>query len=346
MPDVQQRRVLDLPWRTLFKLLAAAALIWVFLRLSQVILLILVSAILAVALEPLVRWLQQRRLSRTAAVLIVCLSLIALVAGFFVVTWNSLAQQAQTIGAQLAALHDGLAASLPSWLGVFDVQDGTSALQSYALRIARSAASATTYIVLGFVVTIYLLLDGARTYRWLLAFVPARLRPRADQTAIECREVITGYFVGNVITSAIAAACTYVALVLLDVPAALLLALLAGLSDFVPVLGFIASAIPAVLLAMTVSTTTAVIVVLFYIAYNTVENYLISPWAYGNRMRMSDLAIILAFAAGAELAGVIGALIALPIAAMYPPIERIWLRGKLPDETVQEHRLLDGRQAG
>lgn len=78
------------------------------------------------------------------------------------------------------------------------------------------------------------------------------------------------------------------------------------------------------------------LVIVFYIAYNTVENYLITPWAYGDRMKLSDLAVILALAAGAQLGGVIGALLALPIAAIYPTIERIWLRERLPEETVRE----------
>jgi predicted PurR-regulated permease PerM len=135
-------------------------------------------------------------------------------------------------------------------------------------------------------------------------------------------------------------------LTLLKVPAALLLALLAGLSDFVPVIGFIVSSIPAILLSVTVSTTTALIVVAFYIAYNTVEQYLLSPWAYGNRLKLSNVAVILAFAVGAQVAGIIGALIALPIAALYPPIERIWLRTKLGDEVVEEHRAIESEAAG
>ena len=77
--------------------------------------------------------------------------------------------------------------------------------------------------------------------------------------------MIFGYVIGNEITSAIAFAATFVALWFLEVPAALLLALLAGLSDFVPAIGFVLSAIPAVVLGATVSTTTALLVVGFYV---------------------------------------------------------------------------------
>ena len=83
--------------------------------------------------------------------------------------------------------------------------------------------------------------------------------------------MIFGYVAGNFITSVIATVATLIVLSALKVPAALLLALLAGISDFVPVVGFVLTAIPTVLMALTVSTTTALIVAVFYIAYNMVE---------------------------------------------------------------------------
>ena len=76
------------------------------------------------------------------------------------------------------------------------------------------------------------------------------------------------------------------------------------------------------------------------------ENYVIAPWAYGDRLRLSNLAVILAFAIGAAVAGVIGALIALPVAAVYPAIEQIWLRDALADDTVAVHRAIEHRKAG
>jgi predicted PurR-regulated permease PerM len=153
--------------------------------------------------------------------------------------------------------------------------------------------------------------------------------------------VIFGYVTGNAITSVLASASTLVLLSILKVPAALLLALIAGVADFIPVIGFPLSAVPAILLALTVSPNTALLVVAFYVAYHAVENYLLSPWAYGDRMKLSNLAVILAFVVGAQVAGVIGALIALPLAALYPPIERIWLRDQLGDEVIEEHQALE-----
>ena len=131
---------------------------------------------------------------------------------------------------------------------------------------------------------------------------------------------------------------------LLHVPAALLLALITAVFDLLPVIGIFMSAIPAILLGLTVSTWVGVGVALFHAAYNIVENYYITPKVYGRELRLSDLAVILALAIGGALAGVIGALVFLPIVALYPAVERIWLRDAIPPETVQDHRRIENTE--
>jgi len=174
---------------------------------------------------------------------------------------------------------------------------------------------------------------------------PSRHHERFDATAEDVRREVSAYVAGNLATSAFATVFVLVTLTLLQVPAALVLALLAGVFDFVPVLGFALSAAPAVLLALTKSTTTALVVVALYITYHFVENYFIAPKVYGNRLKLSDVAVLVAFAAGAQLAGVIGALIALPIAAAYPAVERLWLAPYLARSTVREHERVEGEDS-
>jgi predicted PurR-regulated permease PerM len=345
---VRQRVVLELPWRTILKILAAAALVWCLLQLAQTIVVIVVAVLLAVTLEPAVRWLEGRRLPRATAAIAVSLALLVLVSAFLWMTWSSVVAQSEQVAKSFVALWQQVSPRLPSPLRSAVSEGGSAwtAAGSYAVSVVESVSAAVAILILAYVLAIYLLLDGRRVRAWVLAFVPARHRLRAERTVDEGRDVIAGYMAGNLLTSVIATVVTLVALSILGVPAALFLALLAGLSDFVPVVGFVVSAIPALVLALTVSQKTALLVVVFYIAYNTVENYLLSPWAYGSRMRLSDVAVILAFAVGAELAGVIGALIALPVAALYPTVEKIWLREQLPDETVQEHRELEKTREG
>jgi predicted PurR-regulated permease PerM len=216
-----------------------------------------------------------------------------------------------------------------------------SALASYGAAVASSAFRALALVVVGMIVTVYLLVEWKATLEWLIAFVPQAHRAKVRRTLVEARKIVFAYVAGNVLTSIFAASFVFAALMLLNVPAALLLALVAGVCDFVPVLGFILSAAPAAMLAATVSVSTAVIVIGLYVMYHFIENYFIGPKVYGHELRLSNLAVLIAFAVGAELAGVIGALLALPIAATYPAVERIWLREKLEPDTVEKHRRLE-----
>src|SRR5262245_5200448 len=331
-----------IPWKTILKVLAAAVLVWLWLQLYQIVLLIVVAVLLAVTLNPAVDWLERHHCPRWLGAFAVSLTLLGVVIGFLWMTWSTLTVQAGEVMANLNDFEQQLIPRVPRWLrnSIKPPTNGdvSSYLAPYALAIAQSTTNALTYGLLGFVLMIYLLMEARETRDWLLAFVSKEKRPKAERTLAECERVIFAYAAGNSLTSLIAFAVTLPVLWWLHVPAAMLLALMAGLSDFVPVIGFIVSSIPAVLLATTVSPSTAILVVAAYIAYNTIESYFLTPWAYGHRLRLSNVAIILAFAIGAEVAGVIGALVALPVAAIYPTIERIWLREQVGEETVREHR--------
>jgi predicted PurR-regulated permease PerM len=183
----------------------------------------------------------------------------------------------------------------------------------------------------------YLLMEARPTYLWVRGFVPHRYHARFDATASDACAAAHGFIVGNLVTSVCAGIYFFVWLAILEVPAALLLAVLAFFCDFIPVVGFLLSCLPAAAMAATRSVPVMLTVIVLYLAYHFIENYLIGPKVYGDRLRLSNVAILLAFAVGAEMGGVIGAVLALPLAAMYPTIERYWLRGQLGDEVIAEH---------
>jgi predicted PurR-regulated permease PerM len=337
----EERLVLDLAWRTILRVLLAAALVWLLITLREVVLVFMTAAVLALAIEPLVRWLGRHGLARGAAVAVVSVAIIAIVGGFLYVAWESLLAQAQLTSSRLWASGQDLARQFPALQRLVEgTASGMSGAMDGGLALSRTVVRAAFVLVLGFILTVYLLLDGERTYRWVRTFVPERHRRKVDATAREAQRAVAGYVAGNVATSIFAAAFTGIVLTVLHVPAALMLALLAGLFDFVPVLGFICSAVPAVLLALTRSSATALAVLALYAGYHLVENYVIAPKVYGNRLRLSDTAVLLAFAAGAELGGVIGALLALPVAAVYPCVEQIWLSHRFAG-VVREHQRLE-----
>ena len=336
------RRV-DVTFATFFRLLAVVALAWIWLRLWTWFLLFVVAAFLAVALDPVVAWLDARRIRRPFGSFLVVLVLAGAVGALVYFGSTSLKDEAGMLGARMQSAQQRLEGRMPPFVKGMLPSDGSggSPISGYATRLGRALLSGVISVGIGLIITVYLLLDGRRTYEWLVAFAPRARRPRIHRSADAARQAIFGYARGNVATSVIATIFTYIVLLLLKVPGAMLLALLAGILNFIPVVGMILSIVPAFLLALTVSPSTALAVAGIYLAYNAVENYYIQPRVYGHAMRLSSLAVLAAFAVGAELAGVVGALIALPIAAMYPPLEKIWLRERLDADAVADHERIE-----
>jgi predicted PurR-regulated permease PerM len=331
----------DISSRSFVRALVAIALVWVWLRLWRWVLVFLVAVFLAIALDPVVRRLEARGLARKYAAPLVALVLTALLAGFFAISGASLAQEARLLGGRVGEFQQQVLARIPADMRQAGASIAPSS-QSLA-NAARAFAGGLAGLVVALILTLYLLLDGRRTFEWLLAFVPMSARSRAEETARGAHEAIYAYVRGNVITSTLAAIATWIFLAALQVPAALLLALLAGILDFVPVIGFFLSAAPAVLLGFAVSPTVGISVAVFYVLYNAVENYYIQPKVYGRELRLSDLAVIAAFLVGAELGGVLGAIVALPLAAVYPTIERVWLNRREDLALPQEHQRIESQ---
>lgn len=126
-------------------------------------------------------------------------------------------------------------------------------------------------------------------------------------------------------------------LAILGVPASLVLAVLAGIFDILPMLGFFLFMVPAVAIALTVSPGTALALFGAYTAYHLIENYIIVPKVYGNRLRLSDLVVLVSVLAGGILAGITGAILILPLVAIYPAVERIWLVEYIGRKVVAKH---------
>jgi predicted PurR-regulated permease PerM len=341
-PAMRRMRI-DITGSAIIKVLAAIVVAWLWLRLWQWVLLMVVAAFLAVGLDPFVSWLDARGVRRRYGAPLVVLAIALMLVAFVYFASTSLIEQGQLLATRIEEFQRDVSRRIPARLMEMLPGSGEAGppLGTYVASFGRAVMSGLLSIGAALILTVYFLLDGRRTYKWLVAFARPETRPRVHQTAVEARKAVIGYVRGNVATSVICAICTYIVLVLLKVPAAFLLALLAGLFDFIPVIGFFIAAIPSVLLALMVSPLVAVAVAAFNLLYNAVENYYIAPKVYGSEMQLSSLAVILSFAVGAELGGVVGALIALPLAAMYPAVESIWLAKRLGTETVIDHRRIE-----
>jgi predicted PurR-regulated permease PerM len=334
-------RHIDISFATFLRALAIVAIAWIWWQLWQWVLVFVLAVFMAVALDPPVQWLEAHGVRRRYGAPLVALLIVLLVSGFIGLSAASLTQDARVLGSRLHEFRETVMSRVPGEMlqAASSLAPSPASLTSAALGLVGGLASIGVALVL----TVYFLLDGRRTFHWLVAFVPARARGRALETAECARQVIAAYIRGNIITSLLAAVFTWVALAAMQVPGALLLALLAGILDVVPIVGFFVSAAPAFLLGLTVSPTVASGVMLFYVVYNMVENYYIQPKIYGREMPLSDLAVITAFLVGGTLGGVMGALIALPVAAAYPAVERIWFDRPGTTDTADEHQRIQAQ---
>jgi predicted PurR-regulated permease PerM len=190
------------------------------------------------------------------------------------------------------------------------------------------------------VLTLYLLLDGKSLYAWLLAFVPRTHREKVATTMDEVSDVVHAYVSGQLLVAVLFALFTAGLLTILGVPAAVPLAVIAGLCDVIPVVGILVATVPAVLLALAVAPGTALVVAIAYLGYHLLETYFLLPRIYGNKLKISTLSVLLALIVGARLQGIIGAVLVLPLVAAYPIIERHWLGGLLNARVLTDHKAL------
>jgi len=163
MPEHTRRTTIDVPWVTLFKLIAVLALVWLWLQLYPILLVVLVATLIAVTLAPIVSWLERRGLPRWSGASLVSVVLLALIGGFLWLTWSSLNDQAQFVTQRMSEIEKQLTSTMPPWAREIVNNSGndvSSYVGPYALRFARSAVAALVVSVLGFILTIYLLIEG------------------------------------------------------------------------------------------------------------------------------------------------------------------------------------------
>ena len=351
------RQDLHLPMITILKVVGSGLGLWAVLLLWPAFLLFLLSVVLAVTLHPTILWMEGRRMPRSLGVVVVAALVVALVVMFFAFLLPPLTTQMTHLAQDLPDLRTRVSSRIPAEYPaiqglVRELFEWSSSFKPAAI-LERSFAwgqSAVSGVVTGLivlVVTLYLLLDGKSLYAWLLAFVPRTYREKLATTMDEVSDVVHAYVRGQLLAASLFAVFTAALLTILGVPAAAPLAVIAGVCDIIPVLGILLAIVPAVLLAITVSPTTAFVVLVAYLAYHLFETYFLLPRIYGSKLRISTLSVLLALIVGGRLQGIIGAVLVLPVVAAYPIIERHWLGGYLQPRVLTDHQALaDAAETG
>lgn len=315
------------------QVLALVALAWVVVTAATTVPLVtiplMIALILASAMAPVVRWLAGHGWPRALAVLSSFLVILAVWATVVGVIVTMVRQQAQALATRAEAgvvkLQEFLTAGpvpisreqLSAAQGEVQKFLSGGALGADALTGLRTAGEIAAGTVLTAVILFFFLKDGERIRNFLIGFLPEPRRGTAHLAAERSIAVLGGYVHGTLIIAAIDAVIVLAGLLILRVPLAAPLAAVVFLGGFVPIIGATAAGSLAVLVALVENgPIPALVVMIILVVANQFEHHILQPVFMGRVLRIHGLVIILALAAGATLAGVIGALLAVPVAAV------------------------------
>jgi predicted PurR-regulated permease PerM len=335
---------------------------WLVLQLAyatrQVLTWIVIAAFFAVALHPAVTWVERRVswVRRWLATLLVYLVATAVIGGLVAVFVVPLVRE----GTQFADKLPQLVADVRAGRGPIGglavrfhvlnyIQTHSEQLRGYVsglgattLTALRTAITGVAGVLTIFVLSYLMVLEAPKLTHGFLALFDERRARRIARVSHDCAKTVTGYITGNLLISLICGVLTYAVLAILGVPFAALIALFVGVADLIPLVGATLGAIVGVVAAFTQSVTAGIIVIVFFVVYQQLENHLLQPLIFARTVQLNPLTVLLAVLLFAQLAGILGALLAIPVAGVIQIIARdIWdtRRGRLkPEPTVGEER--------
>jgi predicted PurR-regulated permease PerM len=332
-PEPAPRRI---PAREIFRyaLTAALAGLAVFLLVVAVYALrgllvkVVVAAFIAVSLDPVVRWLVAHKIKRSRAVALIVTTVTLLLAGLGYATIPALVGQASQLGndfpgylqhlrersPSLARLEDrfNLRPKIASW-----AERAPSYLGHEAVTVGTRFFGALVTTLLVVVLAIYFMADLPRIRRSIVRLFPKRYRPRVTYVTIVMVDKVGAYMIGNVAISLIAGVSAFIIMLILGVPFALPLAVAVAITDLIPLVGATIGAAVCVLVAFATTDLwpNTIVLLAFFLIYQQFENYFIQPRVMRNAVDLPSVDVLMAALIGASVLGLIGALIAIPVAA-------------------------------
>ncbi|MGA7055276.1 MAG: AI-2E family transporter [Mycobacterium sp.] len=311
--------------------------------LSSVLVLIGVAFFLALGLEPAASWFVNRKLPRWAATTLVFVLFLALMGAFVAAAIPPLVEQATELIKQAphylqqAQDHSSAIGRLNDRFHlqqrISDTVNGSGGSVVNDVVSAGSAvfgAVADSLVVI--VLTVYFLVDMPRIRTNLYRMVPHTRRPRAILIGDEVFAKVGAYVLGNVLISVIAGGATFIWLLAFNVPYPLLLGIFVALFDLVPVVGSTIAGVVVAAVALTVSLPVCIATTVFFVVFRLLEDYLLVPRIIGRVVKVPALITVVAVLIGGALLGIVGALVAIPVAAallllteevLYPRLDEV-----------------------
>jgi predicted PurR-regulated permease PerM len=335
-------RVVDLRPRTILRVLLIVLLVAIVLEVvwisRHVLSWVVIALFLALALDPLVGFIERRTgLARGPAIGVAYLLVLIVVVG---VGWTFVPKLVDEVNGFVDALpgyvHDlthgrGRLGFLERRYQIVEkvreqVQNGGAArvlgLSGAALSITKSIISIVAATVTIVFLTFFMLLEGRDWVERAYSLLPESSRPRWRRVGHDIYRTVGGYVTGNILISLIAGASITVVLLIMGVPYAVALGLLVAVLDLIPLAGATVAGVIVCLVAFLHTIPAGIVVLVFFVVYQQLENHFLQPVIYGRTVQLSPLAVLVSVLVGAELAGILGALAAIPVAGSIQVIVR------------------------
>ena len=339
-------RYVSFPARTVFTVfaivLSVAAVLEVLWISRHVLSWIFISLFLAMALNPAVEWLQRHHVHRRGlAVGVTYLGVaiaVALLGYSFVPT---LVHQVNHFVDKLPDYVDDLTSGRGR-LGFLETKyhvvekvreqvhkGGASrilGLSGTALAVTKGVINIVVGTITIVFLTFFMLLEGPRWVERVYGLLPYESQPRWRKVGHDIYRTVGGYVTGNLLISLIAGISSTLVLLIMGVPYAVALGLIVAFLDLIPLAGATLAAIIVAAVAFLHSIVAGIVVIVFFVVYQQIENHLLQPIVYGRTVQLSPLAVLVSVLIGAELAGILGALAAIPVAGAIQVVVVDWNR--------------------
>ncbi|MDX6302696.1 MAG: hypothetical protein QOF53_3910 [Nocardioidaceae bacterium] len=326
---------------TIGMVLATVLLLLMLRDVARVLVWMVVAAFFAVALYPVVGWVERRITGgrRSLATLLVFVLVLVVLGGLITAFAVPLAREGTDFAGQLPKLVDDARAgrgpvgnflektNALSYISTHQdrIKSFASGLTTPAAGVLQGVATGVAGIVTIFVLAYLMVLEGPKVVDGFLHLLHEETRPRVRAVSADCARSITGYLSGNLLISVICGVLTYIALLAMGVPFAGLISLFVALADLIPLVGATLGAIVAVVAAAIHSIPALIVVAVFFVVYQQLENHLLQPLILSRTVKLNPLTVLISILIAVELAGVLGAFLAIPVAGMIQVIARdLW----------------------
>ncbi len=326
--NINERPInINISTKTIIKIIVVFLLLYFAYLIRDILIILFISLVLASAFDPWVDWLNKRKIPRSLGILLIYFILLAVISAAVYLIIPPIAQQVGDLANNFPGYLEKIISTFSSFKqysveqGLLDnIKNSLGGLSTNLEKAASSVFTTVTGIFGGIfsfflilVLTFYMTVEESAMKKLVWSIAPAKHQPYLLQLINRMQNKMGLWLRGQLIVSLAVAVLVYVGLTILGVKYALVLALIAGITEFIPYLGPIIGAIPGVFLAFGQSPTLALFTIIIYIIVQLVENNILVPKIMQKTVGLNPIVSIVALMIGFQLAGIIGAIMSIPV---------------------------------